>query len=85
METILTALQTGLLVAAVIGATEAVRRAFKKDWEAVAIILIAGLLGGFGAMLLAGFGAVVFFSGLAVGLGASGVVTVGQILGNNRA
>ncbi len=81
---VLSAVQVGLLTTAVIGATEVVRRAMKRDWEAVIIILVAGLIGAFGACAFVGFTAVVFFSGLAVGLGASGIVTVGQILGSNR-
>ena len=75
MVELLTAVQIGLLTTAVIGATEMVRRSFKKDWEAVVIIAVAALLGGLGACLFVGFTAVVFFYGMAVGLGASGIIT----------
>lgn len=75
MEELLNAMQVGLLITAVVGATEMVRRAFKKDWEAVVIIAVAALLGGIGACLFVGFAAVVFFYGMAVGLSASGIIT----------
>lgn len=78
---VLDTVQVALLVTAVIGAVEAVRRAFKRDWEAVIIIGVSALLGALGAMLLVGASALVFFTGLAVGLSASGVVTGVQNFG----
>lgn len=81
MDELLTALQIALLTTAVIGATEAVRRAFKQDWEAVVIIIISAVLGGFGAAFLAGWSALIFFYGLSIGLGASGIITTVQKFG----
>lgn len=78
MEELLTATQIGLLVTAVVGATELVKAAFDRNWRTVVIIAVSALLGGLGACLFVGFGALAFFSGLAVGLGASGVVTVAK-------
>lgn len=80
-QTVLNAMQIGLLITAVIGATELIKRAFDKDYKAVVTIIVAALIGGFGACAFVGFTAVVFFSGLAVGLGASGVVKVAQATG----
>ena len=81
MDIVLDPTATALLIAAVIGATELVKQAFDKNWRVVVIIAVSALLGGFGAMLLVDGTALVFFSGLAVGLGASGVVTTAKKLG----
>lgn len=75
---VLTAVQIGLLLTAVTGATELVQQAFDRKWRVVVTIIVAALLGGIGACLFVGFTALVFFSGVAVGLGASGVVTVAK-------
>lgn len=75
---VLSVVQVSLLVASVIGAVEAVKAAFDHNWRTVAIICVAGLLGGLGACLLVGFTALAFFAGVSVGLGASGVVTVAR-------
>ena len=79
---LLNAVQIGLLTTAVIGATELIKRAFDKDYKAVVTSIVAALIGGFGACAFGGFTAVVFFSGLAVGLGASGIVKVAQATGS---
>jgi len=82
METVLDPVVTGLLIAAVVGATEAVKRAWRRELEVTVIIVVAALLGGLGAVLMAELTAIVFFSGVAIGLGASGVVTTAEKLGS---
>lgn len=62
-----------LLTAMVIGGTELVKRAFDKDWRAVAIIAVSALIGGFGGAIL--LPAVGLVPGLVIGLSGSGVVT----------
>lgn len=62
-----------LLTTMVIGGTELVKRAFNKDWQAVSIILVASIIGGFGgAILLPSVGLV---PGLVIGLSGSGIIT----------
>jgi len=70
-----------LLVAIIAGATEGINRARAKDWWVVVTILTAAGIGGlFGAMQYAGVPDVA--TGIAAGLGASGVITVLGAFGN---
>lgn len=68
-----------LLTFMVVGTTELIRRLFKRDYMASAIITASAVVGGFGgAVLLPDVGLVL---GIVVGLGASGVVTGVQKFG----
>lgn len=63
----------------VIGVVEAVRAAFDRNWRTVATIVLAGLVGA-----VCGFFSVeglTVFSGIAVGLSASGAVAVAKRVG----
>lgn len=72
----ITGIQAILIVSAVTGAVELIKRAFDKDWRAVAIIIGSGLVGGlislFPEMNFS------FLVGVVGGLAASGVITIGQ-------
>lgn len=61
----------------VMGGTELVKRVFKKDWQAVAIIVVAGLCGGLGGLYLG----TDFLAGVVYGLAASGFITLAQNFG----
>jgi len=69
-----------LIVGAVAGAVELIRRVFEKDWKAVATIIAAGLVGG----LLSLFPEIgfTFLTGVIGGLSASGFITIGQSVGS---
>ena len=73
----LSALATAVLIGLVDGGTELVKRAFDKDWRAVATIVVAALIGGFGGLV---FGAN-FLVGMVFGLAASGYITIAQNFG----
>lgn len=63
-----------ILIGLVSGTVECIKRAFEKDWKAVAIIIGAGVTG-----LLAGLAlAINPLIGAVVGLAASGFVTIAQ-------
>lgn len=62
-----------MLTAMVIGGTELVKRAYSKDWRAVATILVAVLIGALGGVFL--MPAVGLPGGIVLGLSGSGVVT----------
>lgn len=73
----LSALATAVLIGLVDGGTELVKRAFDKDWRAVATIVVAALIGGLGGLV---FGAN-FLVGMVFGLAASGYITIAQNFG----
>lgn len=73
----LSALATAVLIGLVDGGTELVKRVFDKDWRAVATIVVAALIGGFGGLV---FGAN-FLVGMVFGLAASGYITIAQNFG----
>lgn len=75
----LTSLQIVLLTGVVSGFTELVKRAFKKDWLAVAVIIVAGVSGGLAALLI-GVNPLI---GVLVGLSTSGYITIAQNVGKN--
>lgn len=80
METLgITGIAAILLVGAVMGFVELVKRVFDKDWRAVAIIIGSGLVGGlvslFPEMSFS------FLTGVVGGLAASGFITLGQNVG----
>lgn len=64
----------------VMGGVELVKRAFKKDWQAVAIIVVSGILGGAGGLYLG----TDFLAGVVYGLAASGFITLAQNVGDKR-
>lgn len=72
-------METASLTFAVVGAVELVKRVFSKDFRAVAIIIVAAIVGA----ILAPQVAITWFNGLILGLGASGVVTAASKLGGN--
>lgn len=65
------------LLGMVAGTVELIKRAFDKDWRAVAIILGAGVIGTL-AGLVCGISPLV---GAVVGLAASGYITIAQNVG----
>lgn len=82
METLgITGIAAILLVGAVMGFVELVKRVFDKDWRAVVIIIGSGLVGGlvslFPEMSFS------FLTGVVGGLAASGFITLGQNVGRN--
>lgn len=80
METLgITGIAAILLVGAVMGFVELIKRVFDKDWRAVIIIIGSGLVGGlvslFPEMSFS------FLTGVVGGLAASGFITLGQNVG----
>lgn len=80
METLgITGIAAILLVGAVMGFVELVKRVFDKDWHAVVVIIGSGLVGGlvslFPEMSFS------FLTGVVGGLAASGFITLGQNVG----
>ncbi|HWT40488.1 MAG TPA: hypothetical protein VN081_04470 [Dongiaceae bacterium] len=69
------AVAAGLVTFFSIGGTELVKQAFARNWKAVVIILVSTAIGGLMGWALPVVGVVV---GLALGLGASGLVTTVQ-------
>lgn len=65
-----------LATTVIIGAVELIKRLFDRDYRSATIITVAALVGGLlGAFSVEGL---TIAAGLALGLGASGVVTVAQ-------
>lgn len=64
----------------VMGGVELIKRIFEHDWETVAIIIVAGLLGGLGGVY---FG-IDFITGIVYGLAASGIITLAQNIGKGK-
>lgn len=77
MELFDDALTATLLIGLVAGVVELIKRAFDKDWRAVAIILGAGITGGVASLLLP----VDLVAGIVAGLAASGYITLAQNIG----
>lgn len=75
----LDAITTAILLGMVAGVIECIKRAFEKDWKAVAIILGAGAAGAVTAILLA----ISPLIGTVVGLAASGYITIAQNVGKD--
>lgn len=75
----ITGVQALLLVGAVTGFVELVKKLFDKDWKSAIIIFGAGLIGG----LISLFPEMdfTFLTGVIGGLTASGVITVSQNIG----
>lgn len=80
METLgITGVTAILLVGAVTGVVELIKRIFDRDWRAVATIIGAGLVGGLVSLFPEmSFG---FLTGIVGGLAASGFITLGQNVG----
>lgn len=80
METLgITGVTAILLVGAVAGAVELIKRVFDKDWRAVVTIIGAGLVGGLVSLFPEmNFS---FLVGIVGGLAASGFITLGQNIG----
>lgn len=75
----LDAITTAILLGMVAGVIECIKRAFEKDWKAVAIILGAAAAGSVTAILLA----ISPLIGAVVGLAASGYITIAQNVGKD--
>lgn len=59
------------------GVVELVKRIFDKDWRATVTIVLAGIVGGLGALYLG----TDFLAGVVYGLAASGFITIVQNVG----
>lgn len=70
---------TAILLGMVAGVVELIKRAFKKDWVAVATIIGAGVAGALTALALA----INPLIGAVVGLAASGFITIAQNFGKD--
>ena len=70
---------TAILLGMVAGVIELIKRAFEKDWKAVAIIIGAGVTGALVGLLIS----VNPLIGAVVGLAASGYITIAQNIGHD--
>lgn len=78
----ITGVQALLLVGAVAGAVELIKRLFEKDWKAAVTIFGAGLIGGLVSLFPEmNFG---FLAGVVGGLAASGAITIGQSVAKEK-
>ena len=68
-----------ILIGLVSGVIECIKRAFEKDWKAVAIILGAGVTGALAGLALT----ISPLIGAVVGLAASGFITIAQNVGKD--
>lgn len=68
-----------ILLGMVAGVVELIKRAFEKDWKAVAIIIGAGAAGALTALLVS----VNPLIGAVIGLAASGYITIVQNIGHD--
>ena len=68
-----------ILLGMVAGVVECIKRAFEKDWKAVAIIIGAGVTGALTALAIA----VNPLIGAVVGFAASGFITIAQNIGHD--
>lgn len=68
-----------ILLGMVAGVVECLKRAFAKDWKAVAIIVGAGVTGALVALSIT----INPLIGAVVGLAASGFITIAQNVGHN--
>lgn len=73
----LDAVATAILLGMVAGVVELIKRAFEKDWKAVAIILGAGATGALVGLAIS----INPLIGAVVGLSASGFITIAQNVG----
>lgn len=67
-----------ILTGLVMGGVELVKRLFKKDWKAVAIICTSAVIGGVAGAILG----ILPLQGIAYGLAASGYITLVQNIGS---
>lgn len=70
-----------ILTGLVMGGVELVKRLFKKDWKAVAIICTSAVIGGVAGTILG----ILPLQGIAYGLAASGYITLVQNIGTKGA
>ena len=75
----ITGLAAAVLTGLVAGVVELVKRVFDKDWRAAVTIVLAGIVGGLGALYMG----TDFLAGVVFGLAASGFVTIAQNIGKN--
>ena len=75
----LDAVTVAILLGMVAGVVELIKRAFEKDWKAVAIILGAGITGALVGLAIA----INPLIGAVVGLSASGFITIAQNVGKD--
>lgn len=75
----LDAVTIAILLGMVAGVVECIKRAFEKDWKAVAIILGAGVTGALVGLAIA----INPLIGAVVGLAASGYITIMQNIGKD--
>lgn len=75
----LDAVTVAILLGMVAGVVELIKRAFEKDWKAVAIILGAGVTGALVGLAIA----INPLIGAVVGLSASGFITIAQNVGKD--
>lgn len=68
-----------ILLGMVAGVVELIKRAFEKDWKAVAIIIGAGAAGALTALLIS----VNPLIGAVIGFAASGYITIVQNIGHD--
>lgn len=73
----LDAVAAAILLGVVAGVIELIKRAFDKDWRAVAIIAGAGITGALVGLLIS----INPLIGAVVGLSASGYITIAQNIG----
>lgn len=76
----LSALATVVLTGLVAGVVELVKRAFDRDWRATITIILAGLVGGLGALYMG----TDFLAGVVFGFAASGYITIAQNIGKDK-
>lgn len=74
------AVETAILLGMVAGVVELIKRIFKKDWKAVAIILGAGITGALVGLAIS----INPLIGAVVGLSASGFITIAQNIGDHE-
>ena len=70
---------TAILLGLVAGVVECIKRAFEKDWKAVAIIIGAGVTGALVGLAIT----INPLIGAVVGLAASGFITIAQNIGHD--
>lgn len=75
----LDAVTVAILLGMVAGVVELIKRAFEKDWKAVAIILGAGVTGALVGLAIA----INPLIGAVVGISASGFITIAQNVGKD--
>lgn len=76
----ITGFAAAVLTGLVAGVVELIKRIFDKDWEATITIVLAGLVGGLGALYLGED----FLAGIVFGLAASGFITIVQNIGKDK-